>query len=136
VFKSKQRFDSPKSLTVVDEILFTPRYRAFLVLGMKDSFYDLVSQWKWGMPVVEDGKQRSVELVILFDHDYLLHVLFKEWNTAISESPVGFTLWFFGHEQPVQVAHWDNDTAFPVPPISECGALVEDWMRTLYEMEE
>lgn len=71
---------------------------------------------------------------MIFDHDYLMHILFCEWDTSIQPNPLGYTLYFYGEEAvAIPVAQWDNNnnTAYVEPPYTECASLVKDW-RTLF----
>lgn len=98
------------------------------------NFYDLAIQWRCGDTIVEgnrdNGDERMLETALTFDHDYMFHVLFFEWDTNIRPTPLGFSLWFYGPEEDaVPVKRWDlsEDDDWSVPPYVDCSTLVQDW---------
>jgi len=98
---------------------------------MRNNFTDLASQWQWDTPRIEEGT-RTIEVGMVFDHDYQMHVLFLEWDTSISPQLLGYTLYFYGIEPiAIPVAHWENKDNQLIPPYVKCATLVEEW-RTLY----
>lgn len=100
------------------------------------SFYELAVQWRYGDGVVS-GESKIMEVSLMFDHDYMFHVLFTEWDIEVSATPLGFSLWFYGpDEDAIPVRRWDlsNDDDGSVPPYVECSTLVQDWRTLVQQM--
>lgn len=100
---------------------------------MRNNFSDLASQWRWDTPTIQ-ADTRILEVSIVFDHDYLTHVLFCEWDTSVQPHALGYTLYFYGEEPvAIPVAQWENNNTYPKPPYTECATLVEDWRALFVE---
>lgn len=88
-----------------------------------------LDDWSYGTPMVEINEDFSLELIILFDHDYEFHILFREWDRNCSFEP-SLSLWFLGQECNSLVKRWSPDISGEVNiPYAESGQIVQDYVE-------
>ena len=89
----------------------------------KEHIARLVAQWKWGTSIIEND-DASVEVVVLFDHDYEQHLLMREYDRTSHR--VSYSLWFLGvHIDASFIKSWDVE----YPPFVEASTLVQGWLE-------
>jgi hypothetical protein len=88
-----------------------------------------LDNWSYGVPIVEVNEKFSLELIILFDHDYEFHILFREWDGNSNLEPC-LSLWFIGLEFNSLVKRWSSNNSGEVSiPYAECGQIIQEYME-------
>lgn len=92
----------------------------------KKHIANLVAQWKYGVPIIED-EIAGVEIICHFDHDFEHHLLVVEYDFT-SHNRL-YSLWFLGvHIEASLVKAWSDAD---LPPFAEAAVIVQEWLELM-----
>lgn len=87
--------------------------------------------WQYGCSIIELDNYSYLELVVLFDHDYQFHILFREPSDNALGRNGFYSLWFLGINSDgldgaYLVKRWKNQM---LPPFVEASEIVQEWIE-------
>lgn len=95
---------------------------------------ELVKDWGYGTSCLED-ENISLELRVMFDHDFEYHLLFQQWDHNNPDAGWTYCLWFVGyHTDASLIKRWDSKD--DGVPFLEAAKIVQEWITMHTELED